>query len=339
MVMSSTFGYDALRPEVRTGELVRVRPGAHVAAGDLDGADWERQRTMALASCVAVAQKFTTPFAFGYGTAATLYGWLDVMRDDRTHVVQAVNPGSGQPSDVVRHVSRDVGNESIAYVNGLPVTTVEQTIVDCARALAPDEALAAVDGAFRIEADMSKFRREESEARQTELRFRALDRLRALGPARGVRTARVILELADGFAANPAESRMRWIALRGGLPRPTCQYEIWVDDQQYFADAVWMCERHGRRRPVIAEFDGALKYGGGQGSQAVMREKVREDAIRRRHRAEFTRLTWSMLQRPEVAFRELLDAFPHGCVPVLEPRRELQMRPSPRPDRRSVARS
>ncbi|WP_420115036.1 hypothetical protein [Pseudactinotalea sp.] len=153
---------------------------------------------------------------------------------------------------------------------------------------------------------------------------------------RGVRQSRAILDLADGFAANPAESRMRWVALRYGLPVPLCQYELWVDGQQYFTDNLWIVDGPDGPRPVVAEFDGALKYCGAEGAAAVVREKKREDAIRRRHRAEFARLTWPTLQRPDAAFREMLEAFPPGTVPVLQPRPELEPR---RPRRGARTRS
>lgn len=326
--MVSTHGYDAIRPEIRAGALVRVRSGSYVPAADLEGAEWERQRTVALARCVAVAERFTTPFAFGLGTAATLYEWIDVLRDHRLHVMQSVKPGAGQPRDVVRHVSSGFRKEEIAFVAGLPVTPREVTIVDCARLLPPDEALAVVDGAFRVEARMSKFRRADSEVRQEELRSRVQARLSTLGAARGVRQARMVLQLADGFAANPAESRVRWIALRQGLPVPVCQHEFWVDGKQYFVDALWMSEGPDGSRPVIAEFDGALKYRGAEGAEAVVEEKKREDAIRRAHRATFVRLDWPTIRRSPVAFREILAAFPPGGVPELTPRPELQRRPS-----------
>lgn len=336
----STYGYAALRPGIRAGELSRVRAGTYLPAADPGTPEWERRRTWALASCVGVARTFTTPFSFGFGTGAVLREWIDVLDDPRPHVRQGVNPGAGQPRDVVRHAVRDFQSEEITMINGLPVAPAVPTIVDCARTLAPVEALAVVDGAFRVEARIDKFHREESEARQAVLRDLARERLREIGAARGVRQARVILDLADGFAANPAESRMRWVALRYGLPVPICQYELWVDDQQYFADALWMAEVSGHRRPVIAEFDGALKYGGEYGAEVVVREKKREDAIRRRHRAEFGRLTWPTLLRPEAAFREILEAFPAGTVPALKPRPELALpRELRRRDRSSVPRS
>ena len=340
VLTARAYGFDALRPEIRAGELIRLRPGAYLPPALPDTPAWKLRRRTVLARCVAVTRKFRTPFAFSHATAALIYGWIDSVPDDGVHLVQTVNPGAGQPEDVTRHVRRDLAELDVTTVAGLPVTGVAQTVIDCARSLPPPEALAVVDGALRTVARMSTFRRSESEARQALVRDRLRTRLERLGSARGVRRARMVLELADGFAANAGESRMRWVALRGGLPVPVCQYELWVDGRQYFADAAWVGEAADRPTLVIAEFDGNVKYGGAAGAAAVAAEKRREDAIRRRHGAEFVRLIWPTLLHPDVAFRELLEAFPPGCVPLLHPRSELQIRPASwRRDRRSSANS
>jgi len=332
VVAVTTHGYDALRAEIRAGELIRLRPGAYVPASSANGPEWERRRRTTLARCVAVADKLTTPFAFSGVTAALLHGWAVPMYDDSVHVVQMVNPGTGCTSDVIRHVCGSLESQGVVLVNGLPVTGHEQTILACARGLRPHDALVVVDSALGAAAQMSRFRRPESEERQAELRAALERRLSTMGAVRGVRSAREVIALADGFADNPSESRMRWIALAAGLPEPICQYELWVDGRQYFADAVWSGE--GAEGPwlVVAEFDGAIKYRGQDGPDAVVEEKVREDAIRRRHHARFVRLDTPTLRRPELALRQMLEVFPAGSVPPLRPRRLLQVRP-PRRDR------
>jgi hypothetical protein len=123
---------------------------------------------------------------------------------------------------------------------------------------------------------------------------------------------------------------MRWVALQGGLPAPVCQYEIWVDGRQYFADAAWFVEQEGDQIPVIAEFDGEKKYRGAAGADAVVDEKRREDAIRRRFRARFVRLDSATVRRADRAFAEMMAAFPAGRAPRLAPRRELSVLPHPR---------
>lgn len=330
VITTSTYGYDALRSLVTSGELVRVRTGAYLGATDQPAPWWEQKATTHLAICVAVAQKFTTGFAFTHESSAAIRGWVDTVGDDVAHLTQTVNPGRAPTPGVVRHVCDSIDELGIEWIGPLPVAGVDRTILDCARLLPPDRALAAVDGAFRVEAAMSKFERVGSQVRQEAIRRRVLDRLQELGPARGVRQARVILQHADGFAENGGESRMRWVALQGGLPAPVCQYEIWVDGRQYFADATWFVEQEGAQIPVIAEFDGEKKYRGAAGADAVVDEKRREDAIRRRTDARFVRLDTATVGRADRAFAEMMAAFPAGGAPRLAPRRELLVRAHPR---------
>lgn len=333
VVTVTAHGYDALREEIRRGELVRVRPGAYLPAAGRPTVAWRRVRKRVLARCVAVAEKLTTPFAFSHTTAALLHGWDVTLRDEAVHVVQTVNPGRGQAPDVVRHVCTTLDSQEVVLVQGLPVTGPHRTILSCALRLPADDALVVVDSGHAHVADMSTFRRHESEERQAALRERLAAELTALGPARGVRSARAVLALADGFADGPGESRMRWAALAAGLPIPVCQAELWVDGAQYFADAAWRVAGPERTRLVIAEFDGDVKYRGQDGADAVVREKRREDAIRRRHRAEFARLDTPTVNRPERAAQQILDAFPDGYRPTLHPRPDLQVRRSARSGR------
>lgn len=330
VVTVSAHGYDALRREIRSGALERLRPGAYLRPATAQDPTWKKQQRALLARCVAVAEKLTTPFAFTDVTAAALRGWSIPRFDDAVHVVQTVNPGTGCTPDVIRHVCASLASQEIAWIDGLPVVGAEPTVLTCARRLPPNDAFVVVDSAFGSLAEMSKFRRAESQTRQADLRSRLQTRLCDLGPVRGVRRAREVIALADGFAEWPGESRMRWIALAAGMPLPICQHELWVDGAQYFADAAWQGD--GPQGPwlAIAEFDGAIKYGGARGSQVVVEEKIREDAIRRRHRASFARVDTATIGRPGATLQRILDAFPPGCVPPLTPRRLLQVRPSHR---------
>lgn len=53
-----------------------------------------------------------------------------------------------------------------------------------------------------------------------------------------------------------------------------------------------------RAARVVVEFDGAVKYAGADGRDALVREKRREDALRALG-YRVVRLTWADLRRPE----------------------------------------
>lgn len=330
IITAQSYPPGALRREINADELTRIRPGAYLESAQLrDAPAWKVRQTRILAGCLAAADKLTTTFAFSDETAATLHEWSTSTIDDSISIVQRHNPCAGPPG-LVRRVDPRAVATRILTEHGLPVTPPEQTVLDCARLLPPDRALIVVDSAFNSIAEMSYFRekRRASLDRQARLRASLLEQLAQLGPVRGVVQARAILEHADGFGMTPGESRSRWIALRGGLPVPTCQYELVVDGKVYFADMAWTGVLDGMPWLVIAEFDGDIKYRGAEGPRVVSEEKAREDAIRRRHGAYFARLTTADNRRPDHALRLILEAFPDGSVPVLEPRRLLSARPS-----------
>ncbi|UPK73146.1 type IV toxin-antitoxin system AbiEi family antitoxin domain-containing protein [Nocardioidaceae bacterium SCSIO 66511] len=108
----------------------------------------------------------------------------------------------------------------------------------------------------------------------------------------GSRGARIAIGLADPRVESVGESRTFYLCWEQHLPLPEPQFEV-IDDAGTLigrTDFAWHEYRH------VAEFDGAAKYSrylrpGESISDAVMREKVRENLIR----AELfgvTRIIW-----------------------------------------------
>jgi hypothetical protein len=88
-----------------------------------------------------------------------------------------------------------------------------------------------------------------------------------------------VLAFADGLSESPGESRsrvrMRWC----GVPQPRLQIPIATRLGVARADFGWPQHR------TVGEFDGLVKYGvllrpGQDPADAVVQEKIREDAIR-----------------------------------------------------------
>lgn len=118
-----------------------------------------------------------------------------------------------------------------------PATSPARTAFDLARRGRPERALAWADALLR-----------ETRATGAELR-------RVLGwhrGARGVRQARVVLNLADPRAESPRESMLRWTLLEAGLPAPTPQVVVLDPTGRFVArlDLAWPQLRVG------TEYDG-----------------------------------------------------------------------------------
>jgi hypothetical protein len=311
-----------------TGDLRRVRRGAYVwiAASE---PHWSRREKMMLARCVAIARTASLRYAFSHVSAALIHGcpiWTPVPV---AHVAQAVKPSAGRPADVVRHLSR-VFDSEVTSIRGLPVTTLERTILDCIRTLHPREGLVIADAGMRILIRPDRRHREAYAARIEELRQRLLSRLERPDMARGRRRAQAVLRAADPYAESAAESVLRWIAVSRGLPYPITQYRIETDQGLFYSDMAWLARREHREGsaslPVAlhAEFDGVGKYGEDVPGavKAVRAEKVREDSIREGS-GPMVRFMRSALDDPDAVFTRLTARFSRSYVLSLRTRPDL----------------
>lgn len=115
---------------------------------------------------------------------------------------------------------------------------------------------------------------------------------------RGVASARRALELADGRAESPGESRLRAIIADSPWPFDV-QVNVGGPGAGYVVDLLVA-------GLVVVEFDGAVKYAGAEGRSALVAEKVREDFIRSLGYG-FMRVMWPQLDYPVTILRTLYD--------------------------------
>lgn len=103
----------------------------------------------------------------------------------------------------------------------------------------------------------------------------AVDRLPA--GARGIRSARSAVHLADERAESPGESVSRVRMWQAALPRPDLQHEVRIDSNLYRLDFFWP------HAMVAGEFDGQVKYTrnsfGKDAERTVWDERQRELAL------------------------------------------------------------
>ncbi|WP_154795152.1 hypothetical protein [Occultella kanbiaonis] len=312
---------------IGTERLVPVRKGAFVVV-DPEDPIWRRKRIMTLGRCVAATRLLTRDHVFSHTSAALVHGCALWDVDPRVHLFQSGNPSPGHTRNMFRHVVA-IGQAERTIVNGLPVTTLERTILDCARTLHPRDALVVVDSAMGILVKPDRTDRAGTDMRTAELRARLLRRIEEPDMRRGRRQGRVVIALADPYAESPGESALRWIALARGLPPPVCQCAVRTDAAMYYTDMRWrfrLTRPNGTQRIVTvhAEFDGRVKYRGTgpDASRTVTDEKVREDRIRAT-KAEVVRAVWEDLAHTDRMFARLIDALPSSFVHSLCARPEL----------------
>lgn len=245
-----------LRASVAAGRLTRVGHGIYLGHDTPPGApgpDPSELSRRAIAHAQGTHRRLTAPHVFSHGTAALIWG-LPVWRTpERTSVLVAHSAGRGAD----RRVQRRVGlppETDVVLVDGLPVTSLRRTLVDCALDLAPLDALVVADAALRAGAQ----------------RDDAVALLVGRGRRRGVGQAREILDLADAGAQSPGESAARFVVLRDGLPRPVTQAPVETRLGTFWTDLAWPAFR------VALEYDGRIKYAG---REDLVREKRRHDAL------------------------------------------------------------
>ena len=106
-------------------------------------------------------------------------------------------------------------------------------------------------------------------------------------------SAHLVAELASGLSESPGESWTRLILAGLGVEARQ-QVAVHDHDGRFVARVDFLLPELG----VVVEFDGAVKYEGADGREALVREKRREDALRALG-YRVVRLTWADLHHPE----------------------------------------
>jgi hypothetical protein len=267
VLLASEHDRNRLAHARRQGTLVRVRRGAYCEAeavrADGPSSAPREKRNRELARARALHAQLRSDHVFSHTTAALLLGCLLWTVPDATHVYQSYRASGRSAKDIARHRG-DVPPEQVTVVDGLPVTSLARTVVDCAMALHPLEALVIADSALAL-----GVRRSDLSAL-----------LGARAGQRGARRAQVVLDLADGGAQSAWETWVRYEIVRAGLPRPSTQMPVSTDLGLFHTDLGY------ERWALGIEFDGLVKYRpdgvrpGHDPAREYMDEKARADAIR-----------------------------------------------------------
>lgn len=192
---------------------------------------------------------------YTHTSAARIWG-LSVWRTrPLVHVAHASRRGDGGPSgDVVRHNQR-IPEREVRVVDGLRVTSLERTIIDCARLLPFEQAMVIADSGLAHRADKDWLQRLVVEGKAT----------------RGIRKVREILRLADGRAESPAETRFRLLLAEWNIPEPEMQLWIRTEGGRVRVDFGWS------NRRIVIEVHGYAKYSDyGPIDRKVAEQRARE---------------------------------------------------------------
>jgi very-short-patch-repair endonuclease len=289
-------GDRAMASALKHGTVYRLRKGAYVQAGHWHTLKpWDQDKLRLLAHLVTVRGD---P-AYSHFSAARLHGLTIWHCGPQVHVTAASSvSGTSNPKDVVFHrgnvANGDIQPLRLRSGHVVQVTTLERTVVDCARAGGFAEAVVIGDHALRKGA-------------RSEVMWAMVN---AMPGRRGVRKARRVLRVLDGRSESPGESRTRLIIADMDLPQPELQVELTVGGRVHRPDFLW------EEQKLIVEFDGDYKYF----AYKPTREAVLDERKRERRLMEdgwrFVRLEWRDLANPGDVKRRIQAAFDAAGLPL-----------------------
>jgi hypothetical protein len=246
---------DPLRPDVLRGRLFRgsaaVRDG-HLTPAQLRSRAWVRLFPDVY-SCASLpithrlrtqaAQQLLVPRSVVQGRSAAVWWGVPLagVRDDVELLVQRGCRAGGAAG--VRAGRAQLPPTDVRLVRGVRVTSPLRTALDAARIRPLDDAVVALDrfvGAGLVRLDDAR-----AAARQL--------------VGRDCRHVRSVLDLVDGLAGSPQETRLRLLLHRSPLPPPVAQFT--VRDRHGFVarvDFAWPAHR------VAVEYDGLWHAEAGQ---------------------------------------------------------------------------
>lgn len=198
-------------------------------------------------------------------SAAVLHG-LPLWRThlSEVHVTRSPPVNAHRGSRVHSHMSVLEPDDVVVLRHRL-VTSPTRTVVDVARIVPFEQGVVIADAALRMGLTTLEQLGEQ------------VKRCRRMP---GARAAGRVIAFADGRSESVGESRSRVMLHHGGLPAPELQMTVSDADGAFLGRA----DFGYRRRKVLGEFDGKVKYKGVFRAEdlgdTVFREKQREDALR-----------------------------------------------------------
>lgn len=263
---------------VRLGSLIRVDRGWYADAERWRNAHSEGRHLMRVLAAEH-RRTGTSELVYSHSSAAVLWG-LPLFRAEprRVHLSGRAASGHVRASEplVARHQVA-VAPSDVTTREGVICTGLARTVADVLRTASFETGLSLADAALRRVA----WSRDGYDVEAAEgLRQQVAERLPCGG--RGVRSARRMLEVADGRAASPGESVSRLYLGDLGFATPRLQVSIaGPGSRMFFVDfGLDDAEAWGEYDGEGKYLDPAMRGAGVDLDRVILEEKQREDWIR-----------------------------------------------------------
>lgn len=268
--------------------LYRIRHGAYIKMADWqDKLPSERDYLRIAAHSRACGGRSV----YSHVSAARIWGLYVWNSGPLVHITapSSLSSTSSLPGvRVHRRVLLDAQSVRINHrrLGSVRLTSLEQTIVDCARTTSFVTAVIMGDSGLHKGASLALMR----------------DMLDDLAGHRGVRAARKVLNTINVGSESAGESRLRLVVADMDIPQPELQVRVQAAGNSYRLDAAW------RDIKLALEFDGKTKYFDYKRTdQAIFEERQRERELMEAGWT-FLRVEWKDLEKPELLERRILAA-------------------------------
>jgi hypothetical protein len=254
-----------VQPEIQllcsSGRWIRLRRGVYATADHL--AEVEQRGGRHRLECFAVLLDLARPSAaVSHVSAARLWGFP--VRRGLDPTVRLTDPGLWRRGRNFHMTRAPLSDDDLTTSPPLRLTSAARTLVDCAREWDVEDAVVAIDAALLAgRTTPEQLVRVAAAQRQW----------------RGAPDAVRAVQLADGRAESPLETRGRLRIVGAGLPTPELQVEIRADGRLVAVVDAWFDDA-----ALAVEFDGRIKYSDPWRDRSPERvlweEKRREDDLR-----------------------------------------------------------
>ncbi len=275
-----------LTSAVRSGVLLRIRRGAYVRGAVWNGLKpWDRDKLLVWAHYESTGGVSL----YSHVSAARLHDCQVWDAGRLVHVTTGyANSSTSSGPDVRTHRLPLADGDHVAWLlkdgRQIRVTSLERTVLDCARILPLEQAAIIGDHALQKGADLDQ-----------------MCRLLAGSPIkRGASRAARMLETLDGRSESAGETRTRLLLRSFGMLNFVPQVPLRTRNGKFRADFA------DPERRIIVEFDGRGKYSDYRPTEEVLlAERSRESALIEAGWLVL-RLDWDQLARPAELRRRLL---------------------------------
>lgn len=252
---------DQIRTAVVTGAWRRLRRGIYVPAETWAAAAAD-ERARHLLHCLAALTALGTGPVISHSSAARFHELLLPRGTD--DVVRLTHPDQWRTGRGYRIAAATIPPDDVIHAGPLPLTDVARTLIDCAREWDLVDAVVALDAALHG---------------QRVLRRELTAMVLRQSHWSGIGSAARAVELADGRAESPLETRGRLSLLDAGFRHFESQVELYSSAGFVARVDGWLDDI-----AVALEFDGWVKYADPHDdrtpAEVAWQEKRREDLIR-----------------------------------------------------------